>query len=275
MMMRYSNLHTHTTFSDGKNTPRETVEEAMRRNMLSIGFSDHSFTPNDPSYCMHLPKYEEYAREILALKEEFADRIPVYLGMEIDYYSEIPKIPLDYKIASIHYIVENGVNYAIDSAAAAPCYGMKQINCANDLFGGDMLGLAERYFSMMVEHVRRIEPTLVGHFDVITKFSLMPESDPRYLALSTDALSETVKLCPFIEVNTGAISRGYRTVPYPIRPLLYHMKDIGAYPVLSADSHKNENLTFFFDETVDLLRSVGFDSVYAFNGKDYDKYAIW
>lgn len=273
-MLRYSNLHTHTTFSDGKNTARETVEEAIRQNMLSIGFSDHSFTPNDPSYCMPLERYNDYAREILALKEEYADRIPVYLGMEVDYYSEIPKIPLDYKIACIHYIVENGKSYAIDHTGPRDNWGLHQIECANDLFGGDLIGLAERYFSMMVAHAKRIQPTLIGHFDVITKFSIMPEEDPRYLALATDALTETAKLCPYIEVNTGAIARGYRTTPYPILPLLGHMKAIGAYPVLGADSHKNENLTFGFDSAVDLLRSIGFRYLYVFNGKTYSEFPI-
>ena len=40
--MRFSNLHTHSTFSDGKNTPEEIVLSAIEKNFLSIGFSDHS-----------------------------------------------------------------------------------------------------------------------------------------------------------------------------------------------------------------------------------------
>ena len=274
MSMRYSNLHTHTTYSDGKNTVRETVEEAIRRQMLSIGFSDHSFTAIDTSYCMPQERYEDYAREILALKEAYADRIPVYLGMELDYYSAIPTIPLDYTIASVHYIVENGKTYAIDHAASRENPGLFQRECADEAFGGSLIGFAERYFSMLAEHVHRVKPTLVGHFDVITKFSIMPEEDPRYLALATDALSAVARDCPFIEVNTGAISRGYRTVPYPIPPLLRHMKAIGAHPVLSADSHKNENLTFHFDQTVDMLRAIGFRSLAVFNGNGYDEHSI-
>ena len=42
--MKYSNLHNHTTYSDGKFSVRENVEEALRIGMESIGFSDHSFT---------------------------------------------------------------------------------------------------------------------------------------------------------------------------------------------------------------------------------------
>ncbi len=57
--MRFSNLHTHTTFSDGVGTVRENIESAIAKNMLSLGFSDHSFTACDTSYCMKLEDYEK------------------------------------------------------------------------------------------------------------------------------------------------------------------------------------------------------------------------
>ena len=34
-------LHMHTVFSDGKNTPEEMVEEAIRRGLDTVGISDH------------------------------------------------------------------------------------------------------------------------------------------------------------------------------------------------------------------------------------------
>ena len=37
-----SNLHTHTTFCDGKNTPEDVVKEAMERGFDIIGFSAHA-----------------------------------------------------------------------------------------------------------------------------------------------------------------------------------------------------------------------------------------
>ena len=47
-----SNLHTHTTFCDGVDTPEEMVQAALGLRMDTIGFSGHSFTPIDTSYCM-------------------------------------------------------------------------------------------------------------------------------------------------------------------------------------------------------------------------------
>ena len=42
--MKYrQNLHTHTTFCDGKDTPEELVEAAIAKGFDSIGFSGHSY----------------------------------------------------------------------------------------------------------------------------------------------------------------------------------------------------------------------------------------
>ena len=79
--MRFSNLHTHTTFSDGKGTVRENIESAIAKNMCSLGFSDHSFTACDTSYCMMLSDYEKYCKEVRALAADYKERLPVFLGI--------------------------------------------------------------------------------------------------------------------------------------------------------------------------------------------------
>ena len=61
--MRFSNLHTHTLYSDGKGTVRENIESAIKKNMISLGFSDHAYTYCDESYCMMLSDYEKYCSD--------------------------------------------------------------------------------------------------------------------------------------------------------------------------------------------------------------------
>ena len=72
--MRYSNLHTHSTFSDGKHTLEENVLSAIEKNMLSLGFSDHSYTGCDISYCTDHASYSEYLKTIQQLKQKYSDR---------------------------------------------------------------------------------------------------------------------------------------------------------------------------------------------------------
>lgn len=263
--MRYSNLHNHSTYSDGKCTLEENVQSAIEKNMLSLGFSDHSFTPCDTSYCMRSEQYDAYLQEIAALKEKYKGQIPLYAGIELDYDSSVDTSLFDYTIASVHYIIKDGVVYPIDHSAA------QQRDCIDNAFGGDVLAMAECYFQQLADHVEHCKPTFVGHFDVISKFGLMPEDDPAYQALAIDALARILPVCPYLEVNTGAIARGHRNQPYPARFLLDEIKKRGGLLLLGSDSHHKDNLTFWFDEAVALLKEAGFHHIHVFNGIGFDK----
>ena len=266
--MRYSNLHNHTVYSDGKHTMEENIQSALRMNMRSLGFSDHSFTACDPSYCMKEEAYGPYLQEIAALKEKYADRLPIYAGLELDYYSDTDVSIFDYFLASVHYIIKDDFCHAIDHSPQQQQY------CIDTAFGGDVIAMAECYYSMVCQHVKKWNPTFVGHFDLITKFSLIPEDDKRYQEIAREALKEVIKTCPYIEMNTGAISRGWRTTPYPGAYLLDTLKDAGGQVLLNADSHHIDNLTCFFDESVEILKQNGIDHICMFNGKTFDEVKI-
>ena len=91
------NLHTHSTFSDGKNTAEEHILAAIEKGFTVLGFSEHSFYPLDPAFYSPfdsnwhmLPQtFPEYVTTMKALKEKYADRIKLLLGFEAEYfYSE-------------------------------------------------------------------------------------------------------------------------------------------------------------------------------------------
>lgn len=266
--LRYVNLHNHTVYSDGIHTMEENIKSAIQKGMYALGFSDHSYTPCDESYCMKPGEYSPYLQEISQLKGKYKDCISLYAGIELDYDSDPDTTAFDYTIASVHYITRGGKTYAIDHSLA------QQELCCKEVFGGDKLAMAKCYFDQLISHVKRCNPTFVGHFDVITKFSYMPEEDPRYQEIAAAALEEIVKVCPYIEVNTGAIARKCRATPYPARFLLEKMLLWGAKPVLGSDSHKVENLTFWFDEAVALLKEVGFPHIAQYNGEGFDDQII-
>ena len=76
----YCNLHTHTTFSDGKNSVEETVKAAIEKGLVSIGISDHGYTYFDTSYCIQKDDVAKYIDEVNRVKSAYADSIEVYLG---------------------------------------------------------------------------------------------------------------------------------------------------------------------------------------------------
>ena len=91
---------------------------------------------------------------------------------------------------------------------------------------------------------------IIGHFDLITKFyeggALFDETEPRYIAASRAAADVLLKTGKPFEINTGAISRGYRTAPYPSLALRDYIRHKGGSFLLSSDSHAKESLCFQF-----------------------------
>lgn len=264
--MRFSNLHTHTVFSDGKGSVRENIESAIAKNMTSLGFSDHSFTACDTSYCMKLENYKNYRKLISEMKEEYKDRLPIFTGIEKDYYSDIDSSEFDYVLASVHYIVDkSGECYPIDHSPE------QQKQCFAEVFCGSKLDFAKRYYDMVTEQVIKCKPDVVGHFDVINKFSLMPEEDIRYMEIAEESAREILKTCKVFEVNTGGIARGWRKTPYPAPNILDLILSLGGEIAINSDSHHPENLDFFFPESVEILKSHGFDHIVEFTGSGFKK----
>jgi len=251
--MNYCGYHTHTTFSDGKNSMEEMVLAAIERGMPAIGFSDHSDSPYQ-DYCMRVAEYPAYLAELDRLREKYAGRITILKGIELDSHSD-PAITaqVDYFLGSVHELVFEERFYGIDHAASL------QMDCINNELGGDKLAFARCYFEELVAHVQRNKPTIVGHFDVITKFSLMDEEDPAYQRLALEALEQVVAVTPVLEVNTGAISRKWRERPYPADFILRRLRELGGKVILGADTHAAASIDCAFPLAVEIIKAAGFD----------------
>lgn len=248
----FQNLHIHTRFSDGADTMEDLIQKAISLEMHSIGFSDHSDTWCDSSYCMKERDYPAYFEQIRFLKEKYTGILPVYMGIEKDYYSPIDSSCFDYVIASVHYLIRKGIIYPIDHSAK------QQVDFIDDCFGGCATDMAKAYFETVAEHIQNAKPDIVGHFDIIAKFDLMPEADDRYLLAAEEAIRSIVKICPVFEVNTGAVAKGLRKVPCPSGEILKMIRHCGGKVVLSSDCHDQNKLTAFFPQTLELLRQAGF-----------------
>lgn len=249
-----TDFHVHTNFCDGKNTPEEMVEAALSLGMSDLGFSVHSFTDFDTSYCISKDKMAVYIEEITRLKERYRGKIRILCGVERDLYAEQPEGKLDYTIGSLHYVKKNGVYYTVDESAE------KLKEAIDEAWGGDALAFAEDYFAE-VSRMGEISPDLIGHFDLLTKFNereiLFDEDHPRYRDAACKAIDALLPLGIPFEINTGAISRGYRTTPYPSPFLLSYMLEKGGKVILSSDAHAASGLLYEFDSWEAFARSLG------------------
>lgn len=245
-MKSFSDYHIHTTFSDGNNTPEELVQAAIERGMAEIGFSDHSYTFFDESYCLQRDKIAEYKRETARLKEKYKSQIKILCGIEQDYYSAESAEDYDYAIGSVHYLKKDGKYYSIDDSR--DCF----LNLAKDLFDGDYYAFAEEYFKTVSGFADRKEIKIIGHFDLVSKYNgdggLFDERNRRYVSAWQKAADKLVAAGKVFEINTGAIARGYRSEPYPSDAIKAYIKDTGGRFILSSDSHSVKTLCFGFDK---------------------------
>lgn len=238
--------HTHTIWSDGKNTAEEMVLEAIRRGADTLGFSDHSYTFCDTTYCMRAEDYEGYKAEINALKKKYEGQLNILCGIEQDYRAEIEPEGFDYVIGSVHYLKFGEDYYPVDDGADI------LINAANKHCGGDIYTLIEEYYRLVSEVADKTHCDLIGHFDLIRKYNqrapFFDENDRRVVAAQNAALDALIpKKIPF-EINTGSKSRGYRDDHYTTGWIMEKIKAAGVDMIPSSDSHAKENLFFEFEK---------------------------
>ena len=255
---RKIDLHTHTTFCDGKNTPEEMVEEAVRRGMETIGLCVHTHTPFDERYCASPEGIREFLAETGRLKDEYKGQIRVLAGAEQDLYSDTDVSGFDYVIASVHYIRLGREYYAVDESEEI----LKELAAKLD---HDLIRLSELYFEAVDESVRTIRPNIIGHLDLLMKYNDKEKwirfDDPEYLEIAR-ACIDAIGDRKIYEVNPGAMARGYRTMPYPHRTLLAYMKEKNLRLMLNSDCHDKTKLTCGYELSLRLLKEAGFTELW-------------
>lgn len=233
-------LHTHTVFSDGENTPREMIEAALAKGMEAIGISDHAYTAFDESYCMPKARIGEYRREITALKEEYRGRIDVFLGIEQDYWSEEAVDGYDYVIGSVHYVRCGDAYIPVDENAEILQDAIARY------FGGDPYALVEAYFKTVGDVVKKTHADLIGHFDLIRKYNaegkFFDEAHPRYRAAAKKAIDKLLRTGVPFESNVGGMMRGYVTTPYPATEWEAYLLQNGGRLIPTTDSHTTQTV---------------------------------
>ncbi len=254
-----SNLHTHTRYCDGADTPRELILAAIDLGMDTLGFSGHSTTAFDPTACMSEQGTKDYRAEITALKSEFAGRLTVLLGIEQDIFFDHTAVGYDYVIGSVHYLKTAGGYVPVDLSVEDLTESVKRD------FGGDIYRLTAAYFEAVATVADRTDCDIIGHFDLIAKLNeggrLFDEQDPRYLRPAIDALDHLLSRDVIFEINTGAMSRGYRRVPYPSPVFLHRIAEKRGRVTLSSDAHRKQNLLYGFSDALRIAKAAGIGSI--------------
>ena len=251
-LQQMTNYHTHSTYCDGKASPREMVDFAVAHGFTALGFSGHSPLPFDNTYS--ITDYDGYCREIRALQQEYKDRIQISLGLEFDYVPGMledftPLIEqghLDYTIGSVHLIPGASPQGEADALwmIDGPHYE-RYDEGLNRLFGGDIRAGVRAYFHQQNAMLECNRPTILGHPDKIAMHNrsrYFKEDEPWYEELALETLSLAHELDIIVEVNTRGIYKGRHPDYYPSRRLIKAMKQWRIPVIVSTDAHAPEDL---------------------------------
>ena len=266
-MSRRQDLHTHTTWDDGAASPLDMARAAAAAGLDSLGFSVHSPLLWDNDWAVKEKQLPAYRAEIAAVRETLRGTLDVYDGIEWDSHSALAPEGFDYVIGSVHTLAPGGEDASVDCSADVTRTILRE------RFGGDERAMARAYFAQCAALAEKPWIDIVGHFDLLTKFSetagLFDAHAPWLLELAAEAMEPLIAAGKLFEVNTGAMSRGYRREPYPSLPLLRRLHALGGRVTLSADAHRPEHLAYAFSETEACLRAIGFRELWRFDGSGF------
>ncbi len=252
--MRLQDLHTHSLLDDGKANLSQMVYAAMGKGLSAIGFSGHS--PLDEDWTMDASSLPKYLEEAKQLKEKNREKIEIFCGIEYDLRSQMDLSPFDYVIGSLHATVCPAGAFDADNTPALAKAGIDKY------FDGDCDAAAEGFFAQYQAMADHPQIDIVGHFDILTKFDeqagLYHANSPRYLQAACAAMETLVRAGKIFEVNSGAMSRGYRTAPYPAKRLLLSLREMHGKILLSSDAHSPEGIGYALEKSLALVKECGF-----------------
>ena len=253
-------MHVHSNFCDGKNTMAEMAEAALAAGVRYLGFSGHAHTlcPYDEDVCMTEEKLRGYRLQLDLLQNEYECRLDIMAGIEWDACSDGERPNwIDYWIGSVHNLHDEktGEYYSIDWTEE------ELRRCIDNMFGGDGMAMVKYYYEQ-VEAMAAQKPDILGHIDLITKLNgwnkFFDASCSEYQEAAKKALRAIDPSTTLLEVNTGAMARGYLDRPYPAPFLLREWNRMGGKIIITSDAHSADQIVYGYDKAIQAARSAGF-----------------
>lgn len=271
--MEKINLHTHSTFCDGKNTPREMVLGAIEKGFTALGFSGHSMYPFADEWHICPKELDKYVAEIRTLQKEFSGQIKIYCGFEADF---LPPLTLpskkhyshfnpDFLIGAVHYLVNENGQFTVDDSKENVAEGFAR------LYKNNGKELVHEYFLAQRKMLEKGDFDIIAHPDLIRKrnglLKMFDENESFYKEEVQLTAKAIAKAGVVAEINTGAIARGDMDDVYPsayFLDLLYQNK----VPIcISSDAHTTRGLDCAFDKARAIALKSGYkELVYPHNG---------
>lgn len=266
--MLKTNYHTHTSYCDGKESPQEIIEEAVKKGFDIIGFSSHSAFPFGSDWHISPRETLKYMQDVKDAAEKHKGKIKVLCGFEADYIPGMTKPSLkddysslspDFLIGAVHYLVTNEGNFTVDDSAENVRRGIERF------FFGNGKKCVQEYFYSEREMLKKCDFTILAHADLIRKrngaLDFFSENESWYRNEIRETAKAASKAGIIAEINTGAISRGAMDDVYPSSEFLSLLHDFKVPVTLSSDAHEKKNLDFAFERAMKAALDAGYTEI--------------
>lgn len=254
-----ANYHTHSTWCDGVDTPEVIAEAAVKAGFDVLGFSSHAMIPESCyDWVVSAGNIESYMKDLRALAERFKGTLKILCGVEADYVREesapdralFSSYGVDYIIGSVHLVrADDGALVPVDASPESLMAGIR------DHFSGNAEAFVRAYFQQEREMLSSFDFDIAGHLDLVRKFNsrhpYFDESASWYLKELELTAEAAAKAGRIVEVNTGAISRGWLDDAYPSKSFREILRSCGVKFVLNSDAHSSSALDCAFDRFAD------------------------
>lgn len=270
-MTNLTNYHSHSLYCDGRANMEDFIRFAISEGFSSYGFSSHAPLPFSTAWTMEWDRMDDYLSEFSRLKEKYADKIELAIGLEIDYLDEenhpaLPRfreLPLDYRIGSVHMLYSPEGN-VVDIDTPADIF--RQL--VDKHFGGDLDYVICLYYKNLLRMVELGGFDIVGHADKMHynascyRPGLLDES--WYGALIHKYFDAIARRGYIVEINT----KSYNDLGtfYPNERYFPFLKELGVRVQVNSDAHYPERINNGRANALAALKKVGFETVVEWHG---------
>jgi len=249
-----TDYHIHTArCGHAGGAARDYVLAALSRGLSEIAFTDHVplyFLPGDdpdPGLAMTRAELPVYVEEVRALREEFAGRIDVLLGLEADYAEGHEAALREILAAHDWDVVLGSVHWVKGDWIDAPGSGARHEREGTE--------------TLWTEYYRLLgKAAATGLFDVLTHFDLPKKFGHRMPPEAADAERAAVAQARAAGVAIEISSAGLRKAvkeEYPAPPLLKELVGAGVPIVFSSDAHAPAEVGWGRAEVLAAARAAG------------------
>lgn len=245
--------HMHCNFSgDSDALPEDMIKAGIAHGLSGICFTDHLDYdyPEEPN--IFLLDFDNYFKVLSDLREKYADKISVNIGIELGLQPQAAgqnlavaeKYPFDFIIGSSHVVNHMDPYYP-------------------EFFAGrDEDAAYMEYFESVLENINSdVDFDVYGHIDYVVRYG--PNKNAFYTYekfkdIIDEILTQLISKGKGIEVNTGGFKHGLGH-PNPTEDIIKRYRELGGEIItMGADAHVPEYVAYEFDKTAHIIKNCGF-----------------